>query len=239
MRPLSRRVRVVAWVLVAAAAALGVRVLARASTFQLFGNYVARVETAAPAIALTFDDGPHPRHTRRVLDVLERHGARGTFFMIGINVERHGGVAREVLQRGHEIGNHSYSHPPLIWMSPARVRQEIQRTDDLLRDAGVAGPIHFRPPHLAKLLVLPYVLREMGKLSVLADVDPEEWRRPSARTMTDQILRDVRPGSIVMMHDPNGDETIAALDNVLRTLRPQGYRFETVSDLLRLRRSRG
>jgi len=117
---------------------------------------------------LTFDDGPHPTLTPQVFDVLDRHRVKATFFLMGRNVERYPDVAREVVGRGHEVGNHSYSHPKLLMMSPARVREEIARTDDLIRGLGVSAPIHFRPAPAAKFIVLPYVLTRMQKLSVLS-----------------------------------------------------------------------
>jgi peptidoglycan/xylan/chitin deacetylase (PgdA/CDA1 family) len=222
-------------VVVAGVVAIGLRELVNSSTFQLFGDYVARVETADRVVALTFDDGPDPRNTPKVLDALDRQNIKATFFMMGRNVERYPAVAREVMRRGHEIGNHSYSHPKLVWMSPARVREEIERTDKLLRDIGVSGDIHFRPPHAAKFIVLPCVLVEMKRLSVLGDVDPEEWKRYAAPVMTESILRQVRPGSIIGLHDPNGIETLRTLENILPALTTQGYRFETVSQLVRRR----
>lgn len=212
-------------------AAVGLREVVNSSTFQLFGDYVARVDTRERVVALTFDDGPSPFHTPRVLAALDQHQVKATFFMMGRNVERYPEVAREVMRRGHEIGNHSYSHPKLVLMSPRRVREEIERTDTLLRDIGVAGAIHFRPPHAAKFIVLPYVLVQMKKLSVLGDVDPEEWKRPSAAVMTESVLRQVRPGSIIGLHDPLGAETLRCLQNILPELKSRGYRFETVSTL--------
>jgi peptidoglycan-N-acetylglucosamine deacetylase len=217
------------------AAAVGLREVALSSTYQLFGDYVARVETTEKVAALTFDDGPHPRFTAPMLDVLDQHGVKATFFMMGRNVERHPALAREVLRRGHELGNHSYSHPKLIWMSPRRVRDEIERTDRLLRDLGVPEPIHFRPPHAAKFVILPYILVRMKKLSVLGDVDPEEWKRPPAAVMIGSILRQVRPGSIIGLHDPLGAETLRTAQAVIPALIQQGYRFETVSQLVRRR----
>jgi len=237
---MTRRTRLLAiatvTALVVAIAALVLREIVLSSTYQLFGDYVARVETDDKVVAVTFDDGPSPVHTPRVLDILDEHGTKATFFMMGLNVERFPAVAREVIRRGHEVGNHSYSHPKMIWMTPRRIRDEIERTDALLRGVGVTGDIFFRPPHAAKFVALPYVLREMGKLSVLGDVDPEEWKRPSAATMTASVLRQTRPGSIIGFHDPAGAETEQALDDVLRTLAGQGYRFETVGQLVRRRR---
>jgi peptidoglycan-N-acetylglucosamine deacetylase len=218
-----------------AAAAVGLRELVNSSTFQLFGDYVARVDTSERVVALTFDDGPSPYHTPKVLDALDRQRVKATFFLMGRNVERYPAVAREVLRRGHEVGNHSYSHPKLVWMSPARVREEIERTDALLRGIGVSGDIPFRPPHAAKFIVLPYVLVQMKKLSVLGDVDPEEWKQYPAPVLTASILRQVRPGSIIGLHDPNGIETLKALENILPALAGQGYRFETISKLVRRR----
>jgi peptidoglycan-N-acetylglucosamine deacetylase len=228
-------VRAGASALLLAAAALALREVVNSSTFQLFGDYVARVDTLEKVVALTFDDGPHPLHTPRVLDVLERHHVKATFFMMGRNVERYPAVAREVLDRGHEIGNHSYSHPKLVLMSPRRVREEIERTDQLLRSIGVTGDIYFRPPHAAKFVVLPYVLVQMKKLSVLGDVDPEEWKRRPAAVMTESILRQVRPGSIIGLHDPLGSETLRTLEDSITALAAQGYRFEMVSELIRRR----
>ena len=215
------------------AAGVGLREVVNASTFQLFGDYVARVDTVDKVVALTFDDGPHPDHTPRVLEVLDQQQVKATFFMMGRNVERFPAVARQVLRRGHEIGNHSYAHYKLVLMSPRRVRSEIERTDELLRDVGVQGEIHFRPPHLSKFIVLPYVLVRMEKLSVLSDVDPEEWKRRPATVMTESILRQVRPGSIISLHDPMGAETLRTLENILPALAARGFQFETVSALVR------
>lgn len=217
------------------AAAVGLREVVNSSTFQLFGDYVVHVETNDRVVALTFDDGPSPWHTPNVLNELDRHHVKATFFMMGRNVERYPDVAREVLRRGHEIGNHSYSHPKLILMSPRSVRDEIERTDKLLRDIGVTGEIHFRAPHASKFIVLPCVLMQMGKLDVLGDVSADEWRQQPAAAMTESILRHVRPGSIIGMHDPAGAESLQTLKNILPALIAQGYRFETVSALVRRR----
>jgi peptidoglycan/xylan/chitin deacetylase (PgdA/CDA1 family) len=216
-------------------AALGVREIVNSSKFQFFGDFVARVETTEHVVALTFDDGPHPRNTVRMLDLLDQHQVTATFFMMGRNVERHPAIAREVLARGHEVGNHSYSHPKLVLMSPGRVQEEIARTDRLLRDVGVTGEIHFRAPHASKFLVLPYVLTRMGKLSVQGDVDPAEWKRRPPAVMIASVLQQVRPGSIIGFHDTQGDPTLETVDSVLATLIRQGYRFETVSELVKRR----
>ena len=160
-------------------------------------------------VALTFDDGPNPVETPMMLDLLDRHQVKATFFMMGRSVERWPDAAREVLARGHEIGNHSYSHPRLVFMSPARVREEIERTDALLRGIGVTGEIFFGPPHGSRFIVLPYVLMQMKRTAVYSYTDPEEWKRPPASVMVERVLRQVRPGSRgrLSRHDGRGDAT--------------------------------
>ena len=221
---------------VSALVAYALRELVNASTFQLFGDFVARLDTTEKVVALSFDDGPDPQWTPRMLALLDRHHVKATFFMMGRNVERFPDTAREVLTRGHEAGNHSYSHPRLIFMAPWRVRDEIERTDRLLRDVGVTGPIYFRAPHASKFVILPFVLMQLGKTNVQGDVDPEEWRQRPAAVMTASVLRQVRPGSIVGFHEVLGEETLRAVDDVLTALAAQGYRIETVAQLLRRRR---
>jgi peptidoglycan-N-acetylglucosamine deacetylase len=221
-----------------AGSGLALREVVYSSTFQLFGDYIVRIETDEPVVALTFDDGPLPSQTPRILAVLDRHHVKATFFMMGRNVERFPAVARQVLLAGHEIGNHSYSHPKLVFTSPGRVREEIERTDALLRGIGVTGAIHFRPPHAAKFIVLPYVLARMNKVSVLGDVDPEEWKGHPASVMTEAILRQAAPGSIIGLHDVMGVETLRTVESVIPALAARGYRFETVSSLIRRGRDR-
>lgn len=228
-------VRVTAAIIFLAWSAIAIREITNASRFQLFGDYVARVETTAPVVAITFDDGPHPEYTVRVLDILDRHGVRATFFMMGINVERYPDVAREVIRRGHEAGNHSYSHQRMTFMWPSAIEADIERTEVLLRDIGAAHAIAFRPPHLSKFLGLPWVLRRMGKLSVLVDVDPEEWSQRGSDAMTRTIHQDTRPGSIIGLHDPNGPDTLKTLDDSLAALKSRGYQFETIAELIRRR----
>jgi peptidoglycan/xylan/chitin deacetylase (PgdA/CDA1 family) len=120
-------------------------------------------------------------------------------------------------------------------VSPSRVREEIERTDALLRQVGVTGEIHFRAPHAAKFVVLPYVLSQLGKIQVLGDVDPKEWKERPASVMIESVLGQVRPGSILGFHDTMGAATLETVDAVLARLLADGYRFETVSEFLRRR----
>ena len=220
---------------VGALAILGVREFIH-SRYQILGDSISRIDIDEKVVALYFDDGPNPKETPLMLDLLDRHRIRATFFMIGRNIERFPDTAREVLKRGHELGNHSYSHPRLIFMSPARVRDELERTDALLRGVGVTGPIPFSAPHGAKFIVLPYVLRQMNKLTVYSDPDPKEWKRPPAATMVESVMSVVGPGSAIGFHDTAGEQTRLAVNEVVTRLRADGYAFETVTALAARRR---
>jgi peptidoglycan-N-acetylglucosamine deacetylase len=210
--------------------------LSRSWTFQVFGELHARVDTPERVVALTFDDGPKPGQTEAVLDILARHGAKATFFLVGQNLERHPELAARALDEGHELGNHSYSHHRLIFKSPSYVRREIDKTDALLRAVGVQGDILFRPPYGKKLLVLPWLLAREHRKDILFDVVPRDDETQDVALLTSRVLASVRPGSILLFHDGGRDKpgTLQAVDLVLEKLRAQGYRFVTVSELLAL-----
>lgn len=214
----------------------GLHALSRRADYQLFGELVARVETEERVVALTFDDGPDPRNTERLLDVLDAHDAKATFFMVGRQVEKYPSLARMVAERGHEVGNHSWSHHRMVFIAPSTARDEIERTDEALAAAGIEGPFSFRAPFGKKLFVLPWVLSEMGRTNILFDVIPQpgDYLRPPADELAADVVRQTRPGSIVVLHDGGGprDETIEATGAIIEALRADGYRFVTVRELL-------
>lgn len=110
--------------------------LSNSRTFQLFGEIVPRVETSERVVALTFDDGPTPEATDQVLSVLRERGVKATFFVIGGALEQHPELGQRIAQEGHELGNHSYSHQGMIFKTPSFIREEIERTDQLIRNTG-------------------------------------------------------------------------------------------------------
>ncbi|WP_257458815.1 polysaccharide deacetylase family protein [Archangium lipolyticum] len=215
---------------------VGLWQLSRSWTFQLFGELHARVETSEKVVALTFDDGPRPGQTEAILDILKRHGVRASFFMVGRNIERHRELAARVLAEGHQLGNHSYSHRRLIFKSPSYVREELDRTDALLRGLGVEGELLFRAPNGKKLVVLPWLLSRSGRKHITFDVVPRDDAEQDVELLTSRVMEAVRPGSIILFHDGGQEKpgTVKAVDIVLGRLRAQGYRFVTVSELLAL-----
>lgn len=173
-------------------------------------------------VYLTFDDGPDPTWTPRVLGLLARHQARATFFVLGNSARSHPGLVARIRAGGHAVGNHSVSHKSLPSLSPGRLHREI---------AGGVRSRCFRPPYGATSARVRTAIRKAGMRQVLWDVDPQDWRRPGAAAISQRILSQVGNGSIVLMHDGGGDraQTARALDRVLTTLAARGYAFRPLS----------
>lgn len=215
------------------ALALSIWHLSRSLTFQLFGDVIARAETNERVIALTFDDGPGPKYLTSVLELLETENVVGTFFLVGQAVRDHPDLTQAIAQKGHEISNHSFTHPRMIFMSRSRIAQEIEDTDDAIRATGYTAPLLFRPPYGKKLVNLPRYLEEHGRASIMWDLAPEQWTgTPQERAA--RIVKEARPGSIVLFHVmyDSGGLSRAVLPLAITALKEQGYTFVTVSKLL-------
>jgi peptidoglycan/xylan/chitin deacetylase (PgdA/CDA1 family) len=177
-------------------------------------------------VALTFDDGPSP-WTPQVLAVLRRHRVPATFCMLGDEAARYPAYARQVVDEGHQLCNHSRDHADMARLSAGRARREVIDAERQIRDAAGVAPVLFRYPYgsadrTAKRVVRGYGLRELSW-----DVDPQDWTRPAARTITSRIAGQVRTHSVVLMHDGGGDRshTVASLDATITLLLRRGYRF--------------
>lgn len=209
--------------------------ISKATAFQLIGDPVVRVETAQPVVALTFDDGPSESDGPQVLDVLRREAIHATFFVVGSELARHRALGRDLVAAGHELGNHSYTHPRMLGRSLDVMRREIEQTDDEIRRAGGRGPILFRPPNGKRLVALPWLLRAMDRRAVLWDVAPDSTDPDvAADAIVAQVLADVRPGSIILLHVMARSRATsrAALPGVIHGLKQRGFRFVTVRELL-------
>jgi len=221
----------------AAAATFGLFQISKARCFSLVGEAICHVETAAPMVALTFDDGPTAEGVALASAVLRRAGAHATFFLIGDEIAGREQLVRQLLADGHEVGNHSFSHQRMALHRAAFYEEEIVRTDALLRRAGVPSPNLFRPPFGKKLTGLPNALARHNYRMILWDVeDPPGAATP--RDYADAIVRQARPGSIILMHVMYSRNRIAreALPLAVRGLQARGLRIVTVGELLRHRR---
>jgi len=207
--------------------------LAKAPCVQPIGEMRCRVETTQKLVALTFDDGPTERGVAAVLPVLERSGAKATFFVVGQRLAESPELARRLSGAGHELGNHTYTHRRMLLRWPSTYIDEIARTDVLLREVGEDEPRLLRPPYGKRLVGLPLAAASLGYKTIMWDVgDPPEMENPRAYAAA--ILARVRPGSIVLMHPMHAQSQVVgqALPIIIENLQKHGYRLVTVSELL-------
>lgn len=210
--------------------------VAKSRTYQTFGELISRVETGSRLVALTFDDGPTPDAVSKLLPILRERGAKATFFVTGAELERHPEPAAALVAEGHELGNHSYSHPRMVFMSQASVASQIERTDELIRSAGQVGDIHFRPPYGIKGVSLPYFLEKTRRKTIMWSLEPESDRRIAAShaAITEHVVRHTKAGEIILLHVmyPSRRESFAAVPGIIDGLQQQGFQLVTVSALL-------
>ena len=190
------------------------------------------VHVDGPYIALTFDDGPSAKQTPKLLDLLAAHHIKATFFLIGENVAEHPEIVAREVREGHEIANHSWSHPNLAKMSDDGVRGQLRKTEDAIRSAIDNRPTLLRPPYGSiTARQKKWINQEFGYKIVLWDVDPLDWRRPGPNVVCNRIVKNTRAGSIVLAHDIHPG-TMEAMPCVLNQLEAKGFKFVTVSELI-------
>jgi peptidoglycan/xylan/chitin deacetylase (PgdA/CDA1 family) len=190
------------------------------------------VHVDGPYIALTFDDGPHATLTPKLLDLLAAHQMHATFFLVGQNAADHPGILRRAIREGHEIANHTWSHPNLGKMSDEGVRRELQKTDDAIFNAIGKRPTLMRPPYGSiTARQKRWIHDDFGYRIILWDVDPLDWKRPGPSVVCNRILKETRAGSIVLAHDIH-PPTIEAMPATFDQLDRKGFKSVTVSELL-------
>jgi peptidoglycan/xylan/chitin deacetylase (PgdA/CDA1 family) len=193
------------------------------------------VYTSKPVLALTFDDGPHPELTPRLLDLLRAEGVRATFYVVGKNVEAYPEIARRIVAEGHEIANHSWSHPALPSLGAARLNQELESTSAVIERVTGRRPTNMRPPYGAlNERVRRTIINDHKMDIILWSVDPLDWKRPGAAVVTQRLVQGAQPGGILLAHDIHPG-TIEAMPGTIAQLKAKGYGFATVSQLLAMR----
>ena len=186
--------------------------------------------TGNKVIALTFDDGPGP-YTAHLLDVLDQYGAKATFFLIGSKVSSQANVVRSSHARGHQLGNHSWSHPELPKLPVDQIAGEIDRTNDAIKQATGVTPAILRPPYGAVNGVVLEQLRLRGMSSILWSVDTRDWADRNSDIVCSRAVAGARPGAVILMHDIH-QTSVGAVPCILSALKQQGYSFVTVQGLI-------
>lgn len=216
--------------------AFGLFMASRSTSFQFFGEIVPRVESQEKLVALTFDDGPTPGKTQQILEILESHNVKSTFYLVGNAMQRNPALAKLIWQAGHEIGNHSYTHSRMLLKPYGFVSDEIEKTNAIIKQSGYDRNITFRPPYGKKLFVLPYYLSEAGITNVMWDLAPDSDLPLSADAdaIANYAIDRAQPGSIILMHVmfDSRKNSMQAVPKIIQGLKEKGYRFVTVSELI-------
>lgn len=189
---------------------------------------------ASMKIALTFDDGPHPSQTLRILDILDKYGIKATFFVVGVNATYYSEALEEVCRRGHEIGNHTFSHPQVSKLDPEALEKEVDECENTLLGLTDRKTKLFRPP---EGMIDSSVKRVLGKLDykvILWDIDTRDWAHTPPEAIADNVISHISSGDIILMHDyiAYNSPTAEALELFIPVLLEKGYTFTVISDLL-------
>jgi peptidoglycan/xylan/chitin deacetylase (PgdA/CDA1 family) len=181
-------------------------------------------------VALTFDDGPHPRYTPPILDVLARYGVQGTFFELGREAERHPDLVQRVVAEGHALGNHTWDHPDLRRLDDQQFAHQIDHTSDVLQSISGLRPVCVRPPAGKSDAGVTSRLAARGLTSVVWTADSRDFEKPGVDAIVHHALDGLRPGSIILLHDGGGnrDQTIAALPTIIERIQAAGYRIAPI-----------
>lgn len=188
-------------------------------------------------IALTFDDGPHPRYTPQILDILDKYGIKATFFTIGVNAVYYPDVIEDVIRRGHEIGNHTYSHPHVSCLNSETLKNEVEKCESVIFGLTDYRTKLFRPPEGMIDADVRQVLRGLDYKVILWDIDTLDWANTPSEKIAESVIENVSSGDIILMHDyvSYNSPTPKALELFIPELLKRGYRFVVVSELIGLK----
>lgn len=209
--------------------------------YESTGDVVWEVSTDEKVVALTFDDGPDPDNTGKILDLLKQYDGKATFFAIGEKVARNPELTKREYEEGHELANHTYHHLFLSSRSYGKLEKEILDTEKVIYNATGHVPSLFRPPGGIYNDSLISLARRHGYVVVLWSwhLDTRDWSRPGVGKIVSKVLGNLKSGNIVLLHEyvEGGSQTVEALKRILPVLQERGYRLVTVSDLIRYKKS--
>ena len=206
----------------------GISVLAKENIYR-------SIPDAKGMIALTFDDGPHPRYTRQILDILKREGVKATFFIIGENIGYYDeGIVAEIIADGHEIGNHTFNHEHTKEMDEQSFYSDVKACHELIKEKYGYKMKIFRPPEGYVDEKVKNIASELHYSIIIWSIDTKDWEHVGSDLIVGNIEKNASDGDIILMHDyvskPN--TTIGALERVIKNLKSEGYKFVTVSELI-------
>jgi len=223
----------------AAVAAVTAGYQSMAPTGQWYGRTFTGLARGTKQIALTYDDGPNDPHTMRLLEVLARHDVHATFFLIGRYVKQRPEIVREIVQAGHIIGNHTFTHPLLSLKSATEIREELSACRAAVQDATGDHSSLFRPPFGGRRPATLRIARELGLQPVMWNVTGYDWNAPPAAVIEQKVSSQIRGGDVILLHDgghkdmgADRAQTVQATDNLIQRYKSEGFSFVTVSEMM-------
>lgn len=209
----------------------------------VFGSIFWKGTPGKNLIALTFDDGPNEPFTSQVIDILKQNQIKATFFVVGRNAERFPGSVRRLFDEGHELGNHTWTHEVLPLKTPARIREELTRTSELIEKAAGRAPVLFRAPHGWRNPWVNRTARECGLVPVAWSLGVWDTDRPGEETIVRRTLNGADYGCVLLLHDGRGleqgadsSQLVRALPHIIEELKRRGFEFVTVSEMIHAER---
>src|SRR5712692_2775915 len=230
---------------IATAAAVAAGYESMAPTGQWYGRTFTGLPRGARQIALTYDDGPNDPHTLRLLEVLARHQVHVTFFLIGLLVQQRPDIVRDIAKAGHAIGNHTFTHPLLIFKSTSEIRRELSDCNAALRDATGQHSTLFRPPFGGRRPAVLRIARELSLEPIMWNVTGYDWNAPPTPQIEQRVEKQIRGGDVILLHDGGHKEmgadraqTVRATDRLLTRYKAEGHEFVTVPTMMRSAQAR-
>ncbi len=224
---------------VSAAAAVSAGYQSMSPTGQWYGKTFTGAPRNSRQLALTYDDGPNDRYTHDLLEVLAKHSVHATFFLIGGYVKLRPQIVREISQAGHVIGNHTFTHPLLIFKSEAEIRRELAACSSAIEDA-IGQPVNFfRPPFGGRRPAVLRIARKLGLEPIMWNVTAYDWSAPPAAQIETKVHTQIHGGSVILLHDgghkqigADRSQTILATDHLISRCRNEGYEFVTIRQMM-------
>ena len=202
---------------------------------------IYRVKTDKKHVVLTFDDGPSPIWTPKILDELKSENIKATFFMIGHHVQKYPEIAKRVVEEGHTVGNHGYAHSVMLYYTPAEIEEEIKYTEHVIREITGFTTKYFRPPKAWLRQTIKKKVKSMGYETVLWSLNSKDWVSFNHKSITRYISKNIKNGDILLFHDSGNVtsteggsrlQTVKTISLLARTLREQGFEFISIEELI-------